>query len=138
MGATDGLHYVLDERDDGTLGRRIRRELPHLAREEVRDLARSVAQLIHVFEPQRIVVFGSQARGAPTANSDVDLLVIVGNSDQPPHRRAQTAYAAIGAHAVPLDILVMTSDEFEARLPAIASLPATVEREGRTLYAAAA
>jgi hypothetical protein len=53
-------------------------------------------------------------------------------------RRAQSAYAAVGAHVIRLDILVMTRSEFQARLPAVASLPATVAREGRALYAASA
>jgi hypothetical protein len=120
------------------IGTDIRCQLPHLSLADVRELARAVAHLVHAFQPERIYAFGSQARGTPTANSDVDLLVIVTTSDQPPHQRAQAAYTAIGAHLVPLDILVMTHEEFDARLPAVASLPATVAREGRTIYVPAA
>ena len=117
---------------------RIRRELPHLQTAEQAEIARSVARLVEAFNPELIYVFGSHARGMPHANSDVDLLVLVATSDEPAHRRAQTAYAAVGAHVIPLDILVMTRAEFQARLPAVASLPATVAREGRTLYATSA
>jgi hypothetical protein len=35
-----------------------------------------------------------------------------------------------------LDILVMSREEFERRSRAASSLPATILREGRTLYAA--
>jgi uncharacterized protein len=120
------------------IGTEIRRQLPHLSIADVGELAAAVAHLVDAFQPKRIYVFGSQARGTPTANSDVDLLVLVATSDQLPHQRAQAGYTAVGAHRVPLDILVMTQHEFDARLPAVASLPATVVREGRTLYAAAA
>ena len=116
----------------------IRSQLPHLSREDQHELARVVACLVHAFRPERIYVFGSQARGTPTPNSDIDLLVLVGTSDEQPHHRAQAAYSAVGAHRVPVDILVMTQAEFDARVPAVASLPATVTREGRTLYATAA
>jgi hypothetical protein len=116
----------------------IRRKLAHLPAADVRELARVVDHLVHAFQTERIYVFGSQARGVPTANSDFDLLVVVTTSDQLPHHRAQAAYRAVGAHHIPLDILVMTQEEFNARLPAVASLPATVAREGLTLYAVAA
>jgi predicted nucleotidyltransferase len=117
---------------------RIRRELPHLQSADQTEIARSVARLVEAFDPELIYVFGSHARGTPHANSDIDLLVLVATSDEPAHRRAQTAYTAIGAHVIPLDVLVMTRGEFQARLPAVASLPATVAREGRTLYATSA
>ena len=96
-------------------------------------------RLVEALEPEAIYVFGSHgshARGTPHADSDIDLLVLVNSSDKPPYRRAQDAYAIVGPHSVALDLQVMTRAEFEARLPAVASLPATVAREGRTLYAA--
>lgn len=41
---------------------------------EVHELARRIAE---VFDPERIILFGSHAYGAPRDNSDVDLLVIL-------------------------------------------------------------
>ena len=93
-------------------------------------------QLIDGLCPERIYVFGSQARGDANPDSDLDLLVVVPESDLPGHRLDQAAYRAVGWHRVPLDILVMTNHDFERRLSVVASLPATVEREGRLLYAA--
>lgn len=134
----DDARLVVDSSELSTIRGQIRTQLPHLTLEDADELARAVGLLVRALQPQRIFVFGSQARGVPTADSDVDLLVLVGASDLPPHQRAQAAYVAVGAHRVPLDILVMTQQEFDARLPAVASLPATVAREGRTIYAAAA
>lgn len=118
------------------LEERIRRELPHLTDVYLQELVRAVRQLIDGLCPERIYVFGSQARGDANPDSDLDLLVVVPESDLPGHRLDQAAYRAVGWHRVPLDILVMTNHDFERRLSVVASLPATVEREGRLLYAA--
>lgn len=115
---------------------RIRRELPHFPREHVYELARIIERLVAAMQPERIYVFGSQARGTAASESDVDLLVIVPSSDLPGYRRDQLAYEAVDLHLVPVDILVLTRDEFERRRDAATSLAATVLREGRVLYAA--
>jgi uncharacterized protein len=114
----------------------IRRELPRLAEHEVCELARVVERLTEAFQPERIYVFGSQARGEATPDSDIDLLIVVAQADEPAHRLAQAAYRMATPHSLALDLLVMPLDEFERRSRALASLPATVLREGRVLYAA--
>lgn len=94
--------------------------------------------LVEALQPEQIYAFGSQARGESRDDSDVDLLVIVAQSDEPGYRRDQAAYRAVGVHRLPLDVLVLTRQEFDQQLAAPASLPTTVAREGRVLYAAAA
>lgn len=118
------------------LAERIRRELPRLTAHEVCELARVVERLAEAFQPERIYVFGSQARDEATPDSDIDLLIIVAQADEPAHRLAQAAYRIATPHSLALDLLVMPLDEFERRSRALASLPATVLREGRVLYAA--
>jgi hypothetical protein len=46
------------------------------------------------------------------------------------------ANAALWGLGVPIDLVIVTSEHFAWMLGAAASLPATVEREGRLLYAA--
>jgi len=117
-------------------GATITRELPQLTAEEIADLARVVVRLAEAFQPIAIYLYGSQARGTASWESDIDLLVVVPESREPGYRRDQVAYAAIGDHLLPLDIMVLTRNEFEQRITSPASLPATVQREGRMLYAA--
>jgi len=120
------------------LAARVRHELPGLTAAGCADeLAGLLVALVGALRPELIYAFGSQARGTPRTDSDVDLLVIVASSPEPGYRRAQAAYRAVGLHRLPLDIVVLTRDEFEARRGLVASLPATVAREGRVLYAAA-
>lgn len=115
----------------------IRREVPNLTVEQVQELAAIVLQLAGLFQPEQIYLFGSRARDDAENESDVDLLVVVPDSDQPGYRRDQKAYRGIERRFLfPLDILVVTRAEFEAGVRNRASLPATVVREGKMLYAA--
>ena len=62
------------------------------------------------FCPERIVLFGSYASGRPTPDSDLDLLVIM-DTDLPPHRRAAPLYMIFRPMPCPMDILVFTPVE---------------------------
>ena len=140
--SSDNACRLEAHRDDGAepLLERIHRELPHLPEEAAQELAGILARLVAALGPERIYVFGSQARGTAGPNSDLDLMIVVPESDLPGHRRDQEAYRVAYPETVrcrlPVEILVFTREEFESRLPAVASLPATIVREGRILYAA--
>ncbi len=95
-----------------------------------------VQRLVAGFSPERIYLFGSQARGDAGPDSDYDLLVIVRTSALPRYRRDQAAFEALQGVGVAKDVLVLTHDEFERQRAVVCSLPATVEREGVLLYAA--
>lgn len=120
-----------------TLESCVRRELPNLAPAEAADLARVVRAIVRRFEPDAVYVFGSQARGEAGRDSDVDLLVVVPDAGEYPHHLAQAAYQEAGRHLLPLDFVFVSRDEFAQRSQVVSSLPATVLREGRPLYAAA-
>ena len=114
----------------------VREALRHLAPRQVSELADAVSQLVEAFHPDRIYAFGSQARGTPRPDSDIDILVIVSTASEPTYRLAARAYALLAPLRVPLELMFMTRREFDERVPAATSLPATVLREGRLLYAA--
>lgn len=105
---------------------------------KIRDpkLAEIVRRLVDALHPDRIYLFGSMARGDAGPDSDYDLLVVVSASDLPGYRRDQIAYRALHGVGVPKDVLVWTREEFDSRVHLPASLPATVVREGKLLYAA--
>ena len=99
-------------------------------------LAEVLRRLIEAYRPFRIYLFGSQARGNPGPDSDFDLLVVVPSSAPPERRRSRLAYTALRGTGTAADVLVCTREYFEERLHIKPSLPATVLREGRLLYAA--
>ena len=99
-------------------------------------LAEVVRRLVAAYEPDRIYLFGSYARGDPGPDSDYDLMVVVPDSAPPERRRAQLAYRALRGTGTAADVLVATKGYFETRLRVRASLPATIAREGALLYGA--
>lgn len=119
-----------------TIEDRIRGALPTLTEERAGELVRIVERLVSAFHPDRIYAFGSQVRGEAEPESDFDLLLVVPGVTEPAHRLAQAAYHALPTHSLPIDIIVMSKEEFESRGRAASSLPATILREGRALYAA--
>jgi predicted nucleotidyltransferase len=99
-------------------------------------LAEIVRRLVEAYQPRRIYLFGSMARGDAGPDSDYDLLVIVPDDALPERRRSKLAYEALRGTGTAADVLVCTESYFEARRHLRASLPGTVLREGRLLHAA--
>ena len=99
-------------------------------------LAEMVRRLVAALHPERIYLFGSQARGDSGLGSDFDLVVVVGQSSLPRYRRDQEAFRALVGVGASKDVLVFTREEFDRKRTVVCSLPATVEREGILLYAA--
>lgn len=106
-----------------------------LARSKVtkRLLQDIVERLVEVAHPEKIVLFGSHARGDNRPDSDVDLLVIT-PSDEPRHVRARPMYRALRDIRVPTDIVVYTPDEVYDWSEVRQALVTTALREGKVLY----
>ncbi len=73
-------------------------------------LREMVRRLLAVGSPQKIILFGSRARGDARPDSDYDLLLIE-PSDLPRHRRAARYRRALIGLAPGKDILVWTPQE---------------------------
>ncbi|MBI4491236.1 MAG: nucleotidyltransferase domain-containing protein [Chloroflexi bacterium] len=99
-------------------------------------LARILERLIEGYQPERIYLFGSKARGDAGPDSDFDLMVVVPRADEPRYRLAQRAHHLLWGLGTAADVLVWARDAFDGRLHLKASLPSTIIREGRLLYAA--
>jgi predicted nucleotidyltransferase len=99
-------------------------------------LGEIVRRLAEAYQPERIYLFGSRARGKAEPDSDYDLLVVVPDAARPERRQSRLAYQALWGTGRGADVLVWTRKAFESRLHLRASLPATVVAEGRLLYGA--
>ncbi|MGE3841130.1 MAG: nucleotidyltransferase domain-containing protein [Vicinamibacterales bacterium] len=95
-----------------------------------------VQRLVVAYRPRRIYLFGSMARGDAGVDSDYDVLVVVDDDAGPERRQSRLGYQALQGTGYAVDVLVWRESEFDVRLSLEASLPATVQREGRLLYAA--
>ncbi len=93
-------------------------------------------RLVAAFQPERVYLFGSKARSDTGADSDYDLMIVVADEAPPEKRRSRLAYQALRGTRAAADVLVWTRGAFDSRLHLPASLPATIAREGKLLYAA--
>ena len=99
-------------------------------------LAEIVRRLIAAYQPERIYLFGSRARGDSGANSDYDLMVVVSDSAPPDRMGSRLAYQVLRGTGTAADVLVLGREAFECRLHLRASLPYAVVSEGTLLYEA--
>ena len=92
-----------------------------------------IRRIVATAQPQRIVLFGSRARGDARPDSDFDLLVIK-ESSEPGYRRDAPLYAALADLPVEVDVLVYTPEEvaYWAQVPQ--AFVTTATREGQTIY----
>ena len=97
-------------------------------------LKRVVDRLVQGLHPDRIYMFGSQARGEAGESSDIDLLVVVPDSDLPRHRREALSYDLLWGLKTPVDVIVLTQAEFQQASRVKTSLASTVQAEGKMLY----
>ena len=94
-----------------------------------------VRRIVEVARPERIILFGSAARGAAGPDSDLDLLVVKAGVS---HRRrlAQEIYSHLVGLEVPVDVLVVTPEDVETFRDKVGTIIAPAVREGRELYVA--
>jgi predicted nucleotidyltransferase len=93
-----------------------------------------VRRIVAAVQPERIILFGSAARGEMDTDSDLDLLVI---KDCGHRRRMATKIerSLIGI-GVPTDVIVATPDDIERYKDTIGLIYRPALREGKTIYAA--
>ncbi|MGP0065061.1 MAG: nucleotidyltransferase domain-containing protein [Isosphaeraceae bacterium] len=98
----------------------------------LRDLVRRV---VEAAQPEKIILFGSAARGEMGPDSDVDLLVIKGGRFQR-GRLVERIYRQMHGAGEAVDIIVVTPEEAERyrETPCLVICPAL--REGKVVYGA--
>ena len=126
----------MDEQAHSLVRERIRDELSHLSPPEVAKLTDVVERLVEAYQPERIYLFGSKARGDMGPDSDFDLMVVVPDTAPLERRRSRLAYERLWGTGTSADVLVWPASRFAERARLRASLPGTILREGRLLYAA--
>jgi predicted nucleotidyltransferase len=104
----------------------------NLTVEEVID--RMVRRIVRQFRPERIILFGSHARGEAGFDSDVDLLIVMPVQGSKREKRIEVRLAL---HDIELakDIFISTPEEFERRKDTAGTIEYPATREGKVLYA---
>ena len=86
------------------------------------------------FDPQRVIVFGSVARGEAGPDSDIDLVVVLDDNTPLEMLGAQSVYEARKNYASAVDILPCRASVLNEQARAKGSFADTVLREGVTVY----
>ena len=94
-----------------------------------------IRRIVEVAQPERIILFGSAARGDMNPHSDVDLLVVKHGA----HRRhlAKRIYKSLHGAGVPIDVVVVTPADVERYQDTHALVIKPALQEGRVVYEAA-
>jgi len=94
--------------------------------------------IVAELHPDEIVLFGSYARGDDRIGSDLDLLVVVTDSEETQRKRRKITgllYRRLAAFPVAKDILLFTRSEVEHWRNVPGHVVATGIQEGRRIYA---
>lgn len=98
---------------------------------KIEEMARRIVERFH---PDKIILFGSHARGTAGSDSDVDLLVVM-----KAERSNREMAVAIGVELkdirLPKDIIVVRPEAFEWRHNVVGTIEWPAAREGKVLYA---
>ena len=93
-----------------------------------------IRRVVEVAQPDRIILFGSAARGDMTHDSDVDLLVIKSGLQ---HRGSleEQIYLSLFGLTVPVEVVVVTPEEVEKYRDKIGPIIGPALKEGVEVYA---
>ena len=95
---------------------------------------RSVVDLIvRCLDPQAVYLFGSTAQGRTRSDSDIDLMVLAPFHESP-HRRGMELRGLVGDGVVPVDLHLLTPEEFKLESRQQHSLASTVLKYGKEVY----
>lgn len=97
-------------------------------------LDRIVRRIVKAAKPERIIIFGSAARGEMGPDSDLDILVVAACD----HRRntARKIRRELFGIGVPIDIIVAKPEDIERYRDSIGLIYRPALRDGKVLYAA--
>jgi len=92
-----------------------------------------VSRIVKRFDPEKIILFGSQARGNTVTHSDVDLLVIMPVPDTRRKLATEIDLSLVGID-LPTDVIVVTPEEVQRNQDRIGTIIRPAIREGKVLY----
>lgn len=105
----------------------------HEQRAMLTTLEAVIQRLITVYDPERIILFGSHATGSAREGSDIDLLIVKDTEQRPIDRRVEVE-RLLSDRRVPLDLLVYTPRELLDLYAAGSPFIQEVLESGRVLY----
>lgn len=100
-------------------------------------ISEMVRRIVSGFDPEKVILFGSYARGTATRDSDVDLAVIFPRLRGRRRDKMVEIRVALYGMGIPKDVVVMTKKDLEQQKDVVGSIAHVVAKEGKILYARA-
>ena len=100
------------------------------ANQFIKQAARRIGQKFH---PNKVILFGSYARGAPTRDSDIDLLVIFSKKGNRARRYTEVSQE-LEPMLLPVDLLIRSTKDIQYRLKIGDSFIEEIINKGKVLY----
>jgi len=106
------------------------RELSQELRDEI------VHRLANALHPVKIYLFGSHASGDANQGSDVDMLIVVPDTELTQRQLARRGRQSLWGMRIPVDLIVCTASEMQKWSAINCSLIHTVVQKGQIIYEA--
>ena len=102
-----------------------------VTKEQIQEVTR---RLVEVYQPEAIYLFGSYAWGEPNADSDIDLMVIVKDSNNSERAFRIKGNQALSGIGFSIDFLFNTPTDFNKRAKHHSNLEYLIAKQGVKLY----
>jgi uncharacterized protein len=96
-----------------------------------------VTRIVERFRPEKIILFGSYARGTAGEDSDADILVVMPVKGSKRKKATEIDIALVGLD-LPVDVIVVTPEELDRNKNIIGTIIYPALKEGKVLYEKAA
>lgn len=90
--------------------------------------------VVAYFRPQRVILFGSRARGEAGPDSDIDLLVVLGDEAPPEKLTSQAGEEARRTYRRAADVFAMSAARFESERAIVGTIAAEADADGIVVY----
>ncbi len=96
-----------------------------------------VQRIADGFDPEKIIIFGSYARGEIDRDSDLDLLIVM-HVEGSLRQKANEIDLMLADRTLPLDLIVVTPEQFARQKDVIGTIVREAVKDGKVVYERAA
>ena len=109
-----------------------------MTKAEIQDaLDEMTRRIVKRFHPDKIILFGSYVAGTPTADSDLDILIVM-PVEGSRRRKANEIDLTLADRVVPMDLIVVTPEQYDRQKDMIGTIVREAVRDGKVIYERAA